>query len=155
MNTGIAFIGIVCVAICAIPFLLTYSSRKRKQNLEKKEFDTFLMKHQAQLDYSESCGNYHIGIDQNKMKLYFQLHTKHLIEQEVVNLDEMSHAESKRHNSKKGTIDKLVMILYPMDKNLPSTFLDFYDINLSYLPSGEIESIEKWQDVINKTIKHN
>ncbi|MCB0427574.1 MAG: hypothetical protein KDD16_09755 [Mangrovimonas sp.] len=103
----------------------------------------------------ETCGNYIIGIDETKNFLFFQSNTQEETKQQIVDLSIIANCNISRKNLKNQTVERLDLELTPTDKNKPKIVLEFYNVDLSYQSSGELESIEKWNKLIKKRLTEN
>lgn len=154
MDLGTTIIGIICVAICAMPFILTNRSRKKKVKQQLLSLKDLAKQQNCDITQHEICGNYAIGIDQSKNFVFFQLKSsREEIKQQFVDLSAVKDCNivninrSTTNNSK--IIERLELHLTPKDKNKPGIVLEFYNNELSYQFSGEMQSIEKWGKLVN------
>lgn len=155
MDLGTAIIGILCVAVCAMPFVLTSRSKKKREKQLLGSIKELANRQNSEITQHETCGNFAIGIDETKNFLFFHLDTKEEAKQQVVDLSSISICKVSRKNSKSQTIEQLDLELIPTDKNKPKIVLEFYNVDLNYQPSGELDSIENWSKLITKRLTEN
>lgn len=155
MDLGTALIGILFITVCAMPFVLSSRSRKKRNKQSLGSLKEFAKQHNCEITQHEICGNYAIGIDETKNHLFFQLNTKVEIKQHVVNLSTINNCNVVRVNARNKTIERLNLELITTDKNKPKTVLEFYNVDLSYQPIGELESIVKWDELVKKQLAKN
>lgn len=155
MDLGITIITIICVAICAMPFILTIRSRKKRERKMFESIKELSKRHNCDITQHEICGNYAIGIDDNKEFVFFELTANETTNHHVVDLSTINNCIVERKNSKNQTIASLDLKLISNNKNKPDIVLEFYNVDLSYQPNGEIESVEKWNKLINKRLGLN
>ncbi|TLP80236.1 hypothetical protein [Maribacter sp. ACAM166] len=157
MELGIAAIGITCVALCAMPFVLTNRNTKNKEKLVLMSLKDVAKQHDCEITEYEIFGHYAIGIDNVTKSVCFILNTRKVIKQQFVNLSTVNNCEItnvSRSLAQKGKIiDRLNLNLSPIDKNKPDTVLEFYDADVNYQLSGELQSIEKWNKLIKNMLK--
>lgn len=144
MDLGIAIIGLICVAICAMPFVLISRSRKKRERKLIESIKELAKQHNNEITQYEVCGDYVIGIDEPKNILFFQLNAQEETKQQVVDLSIIDNCNISRKNSKNQRIERLDLELIQTDNNKPKIVLEFYNVDLNYQPSGELESIQKW-----------
>ncbi|MCB0451060.1 MAG: hypothetical protein KDC97_13165 [Confluentibacter sp.] len=155
MDLGTAIIGIICVAVCAMPFVLTNRSRKKRERQLLESIKELAKQQNCKMTQHETCGNYIIGIDETKNFLFFQSNTQEETKQQIVDLSIIANCNISRKNLKNQTVERLDLELTPTDKNKPKIVLEFYNVDLSYQSSGELESIEKWNKLIKKRLTEN
>ncbi|MGM5471235.1 hypothetical protein ACS386_13225 [Flavobacteriaceae bacterium LMO-SS05] len=156
MNLGVAIIGILGVAVCALPFVLTTRSRKKKEKQLLMLVKNLANQHQSEITQSESCGYYAIGIDESKKAVSFVSKIEDVVKQQFVDLTtikkcELSNIRRTTANNDK-IIDRLNLILSPVDTNKSDMVLEFYNAEVSFQLSGELQSIEKWHILINNLL---
>lgn len=157
MDLGTAITGIICVGICASPFVLTGISKKKHE----KEFLTTLKniatKHNSVITQHEICGNYAIGIDNNNKTLAFVTKIENNFKEQFVDLTSVIDckiANISRSTKSGKIIQKLYLQLTHSEWLKQEDILEFYNADTSYQLSGEIESIEQWNKTINKLLTH-
>lgn len=106
------------------------------------------IKHNCKITQHEFCGRYTIGIDEVNNFLFFHWNNPQETKQQVVDLSSIVSCNFKKTISSHQTIERLELELTARDKTSPNTVLMFYDTNLGYLPSGELNSVEKWKKLI-------
>lgn len=155
MDLGTAIIGTICVVACAMPFVLTNRSRKKREKQLLESIKALAKQQNNELTQHEVCGNYAIGIDETKNFLFFHLDNKEEAKQQVVDLTAIDNCSIKKTNSSNKTIERLDLELTRTDKIKPKIVLEYYNVDLNYQPSGELESIEKWNELIKKRLTKN
>lgn len=158
MDLGIALIGIFCLAVCIIPFVVTSKNRKKEEKKIIVALHNLAKKNNSNINQSEICGNYAIGIDENKRILFFVLKNETKLTEQFIDLAKIKKCEqinqSRENPNKTKTIEKLYLKLISIDKNKPAIVLDFYDEEINYQFNGEIDSIYKWNQLINNLLIH-
>ena len=155
MNLGTTIIGILCVAICTMPFAVLSISKKRKEKRLINALKSLAEKQGCQLSEFEICGNYIVGIDKLKKGLFFQYSSQEKTEQQAIDLSTIQ--ECNIHNISKRTakdikVQFLKLQLTPLDKALGMINLDFYNADISYMLRGELQSIEKWKNIVYNSL---
>ena len=158
MELGIAAIGIASVALCAMPFVITNRSRKIKEKVVLTSLKEVAHQHNCEISEHEIFGHYAIGVDRTKNFVFFVLKTKEAIQQQYVDLSSIKTCEianiGKSYARKEKIIDRLKLNFFPVDNNKPDTVFEFYNADINYQLSGEIQSIEKWNSLIKNMLKN-
>lgn len=152
MELGTTLIGIICVAICAMPFVLTNRSKKaivKRQLIVLKDLAT---QHNNTITQNEINSFYAIGIDETKKSVSFILKGETEIEQQFVDLSTIKSCEIVSINKSKH-MDRLYLKLMPIDKTKSEVILEFFNADVSYQLGEELQSIEKWNKIINNLLK--
>lgn len=153
MDLGTTIIGTVCVAICAMPFVLTNRSKRIKEKEFINSLKNLAKQHDSEITQYETCGNYAIGIDETKKTVSFILKTFEVFKIQFIDLSliknckiDTIYSSASKNNQ---VIDQLILNLSAVDKNTPDVLLEFYNSEISYQSYTELESIEKWNKLIN------
>ncbi|MDW7692652.1 hypothetical protein R9C00_12045 [Flammeovirgaceae bacterium SG7u.111] len=158
MDLGTAIVGMICIAVCAMPFALISRNIKKKEKQLLESIKELAKQHNHEITQHEICGNYVIGTDVSKNFLFFQLNTKKEVKQQFIDLStikscNISNISRKTANGK--VVERLDLELIPKDKNMSVIVLEFYSIDLSFQLNGELQSIEKWNNLIKKQLTEN
>lgn len=51
-------------------------------------------------------------------------------------------------------MDRLNLNFFPVNSNQPDTVFEFYNADINYQLSGELQSIEKWNTLIKNMLKN-
>ena len=158
MELGIAVIGITSVALCAMPFVITNRSRKTKEKQILTSLKDVAQQHNCEIFEHEIFGHYAIGVDQTKSYVFFVLKTKEAVQQQYVDLTTIKTCEianiGKSYTRKEKIIDRLNLTFFPVDSNQLDTVFEFYNADINYHLSGELQSIEKWSSLIKNMLKN-
>ncbi|PQJ69291.1 hypothetical protein [Polaribacter butkevichii] len=156
MDLGTAIIGLICIAVCALPFVLTNNNKKKKQKELLNTLKDFAKKNGSEITQHEIGENYAIGVDTSKNTVSFLQKTKEKVSLQFVNLTTIKNCEinniSKSLGKNETTLDKLILKLSAIDKKKPSIVLEFYNSDISFQPGNEFDSIEKWNKTINSLL---
>ncbi|UMB60656.1 hypothetical protein MHL31_00240 [Lutibacter sp. A80] len=156
MDFGTVLIGSVCIALCAMPFVLTTRGRKKREKELIMSLKNLAKNENSEITQFETCGNYAIGVDEINKIVFFQLKGKETSKYEIVKLASIKKCRIANISSTvKGgdkIIEKLNLHLTPITKSKEDTILEFYNADLSFQLSGELQSINKWNSLINKIL---
>ncbi|MBJ2175244.1 hypothetical protein JBL43_13405 [Aureibaculum sp. A20] len=156
MDLGTTIIGSVSVAICAMPFVITNRSKKKKVKQLLISLKDLAAAHSSEITEHDIFKYYAIGIDATKNSVSFILKTEDDEQSYFINLSSIKKCEivkvgsSGAHSDK--DIDKLDLKLTSVEKNKPDIMLEFYNAEVSYQLSEELQSIEKWNKIINNLL---
>jgi hypothetical protein len=156
MDLGTTIIGSICISLCVLPFVLTGINRKNKERKLITSLNDLAKQHDCKITQHEICGDYVIGVDDSKNFVGFIYNIKDVAKQKFVDLTTVKNCEIININrttpSKKKVIEKLNLNISFINKNTPNIILEFYNSNVNFQLSGEIESIEKWHKLINNSL---
>lgn len=155
MDTGTAIVGAISVVICASPFVLTGVNRRKNQKGFLTVLGNLAKKHDSEITQHEICGNYAIGIDNTKKTLSFVTKTEDGYKEQFVDLSSVIDCKTANicRSTKGGKIiQRLYLQLSYANRLKHEDVLKFYNADISYQLSGEIESMEKWNKTINNML---
>lgn len=158
MDLETALIGLICIFVCAIPFVLTSRGRRKKEKLLLMSLKNLAEEKLGKITQHEVCSNYAIGIDETKNFVFFQLRNEEETKAQFIDLSKIKKCSvlnigNTASNSER-IIEQLNLELIPIDKKETKTVLNFYNSEQSFQLSGEFQSIEKWNLLINKMLDH-
>ncbi|WP_029489317.1 hypothetical protein [Ochrovirga pacifica] len=155
MDLGTLVIGMFCVAICALPFVLTSSSKKRKEKEIFQQLERLASKHNCHISQYEHCGNYAIGLDETKKHVFFLQRIKEQKHAQWVDLKAVKSC-SLVTTYVSGVADKRMVNTLELQFTPKSTgnlvCMEFYNHDLNYQFNGELQSIQHWNQKINQLI---
>jgi hypothetical protein len=159
MELGIVAIGIASVALCAMPFVLTNRSRKSKEKQLLTSLKDVANQHQCEITEYEVFGHYAIGVDPSKNYVFFTSKKEGLMNQQFADLDSIKCCEianiGKSYARKEKIIEQLNLNFYSFETSRPDTVFEFYNSEVNYQLSGELQSLEKWNKLIKNMLKVN
>lgn len=160
MDTGSTIIGVVITVLCLLPFMLMSVNRKRKEKQLLNLFDQASKKQNCTITKHEHCGDFVIGIDENKKGLFFLNYLKTNTDVYFVDLTKIQLCKvvtiSRIHKADDivhQITDRLELKLTPFDKNSPEIKLEFFNSETNVQMYGELQAIEKWNTLVNVLLK--
>lgn len=157
MDLGTALIGLLGILACALPFVLSSRSRKKNEKILLLSLNSLAEKQNCKISQYEICGNYAIGIDETKNFGFFQLKNDEEIKPKFIDLSTIKKCNvaniGRSSSNTNSVIDHLNLEFIPIDKNKSNTIFEFYNSNLSIQISGELQSINKWNTLINNKLE--
>jgi len=156
MNLGTIIIGIVCIVLCALPFVLTSRNKKKKEKQLLNALSDFAKQNNSEITKHEVNQYFAIGLDESKNTISFLRKTRDNNKFLFVDLTSIKKCEinniSKSLNNNEKTIDKLNLNLSTFNKKEPNITLEFFNADLSFQLANEYDSIENWNTIINKIL---
>ena len=156
MDLGTTIIGIVGIALCALPFVLTNRNKKNKEKEVLNSLKEFAKQHNSEITEHDISECYAIGLDRSKNAISFLQKTKEDTKFQFIDLNTIKSSEinniSKSLGGNEKTLDKLHLKLNVIGKNKASIILEFYNSDINFQPGNEFDSIEKWNKTINNLL---
>jgi hypothetical protein len=158
-NTLIA--GLIALAICLLPFVLVSRNRKIKEKQLMQALQTIASQNHGQVDEYDTWGNTAIGFDRQANAVVFCKHIKNEIISHYISLADVQECQvmntHKVLQEKESTYEvtyKLELVFTLEDPSKPLITLEFYNKDHdSPTPSGEIEMVEKWFKIVQKSVE--
>lgn len=156
MEIETTLIGFACIALCVMPFILMNQSRKKREKQMIQALNILAVQEHGEISQHDICGDYLIALDEVRKLLFFQLNLEEGFKQEHVDLSLIKSCRIAQKNSGSGDnkgIEKLSLILTPKNNHNSEIVLEFYNRALRYTLTGELQSIKKWESMINEQLK--
>lgn len=161
MDLGITIIGAILIAICIVPIILMGRNRKKT---EKKAFQSLINIANQQsciISKHEICGDFVLGIDENRNFVFFFKQKKEEAISKFVDLSEVHicQAVKKTRNVKidkenHSIIERVDLSFILTNKNKGEIKFELYDEEINTQLSGELQFVEKWAKQINDRLKN-
>jgi hypothetical protein len=160
MDLGVTIVGTIMISIIIVPFIIVHFKRVNKDNKRIQSLKDYALLHNCQISHYEICGNYTIGIDENKKSIFFQNQMKENVDSQHLELSYIRNCKvviadrkisSNGHSNR--IIDRIDLLLTPTDKDKVEVKLNFYNAEISMQLSGELQSVEKWGNRISDLLK--
>jgi ABC-type glycerol-3-phosphate transport system permease component len=71
MDWGTAIVGLIMILICIVPFVIMYYNRVKKENKMLQSLNEIAQQHNCKIGQHEFCGDYVMGIDENRNFVFF------------------------------------------------------------------------------------
>lgn len=155
MDSGTAIVGAISAVICASPFVLTGINRRKKEKNLLAVLKDFAIKNDSEITQYEICGNYAIGLNDTEKTLSFVSKIEDDYKTQFIDLSAVIDCKSANiYRSSKGgkVIQRLCLQLSYAEPLKQEDVLEFYNADVCYQLSGEIESMEKWHKTISNLL---
>jgi len=161
MDWGTAIVGLISILICIVPFVIMYYNRVKKENKMLQSLNEIAQQHNCKIGQYEFCGDYVMGIDENRNFVFFFKQKKEVAISQFVDLSEIQTCRmvKKTRNVKNdigslGFIERVELSFTPTNKNKGETKFELYDEEINMQLSGELQFVDKWTKQINDRLKN-
>lgn len=161
MDLGSTIIGIVAVIICILPFIMMNNGRKKREKVLLQSLSEIAARYNCQISRYDVFSNFAIGIDEAKNVVFFFKQNDDNKMTQFVDLSKIQSCKvintSRTLKSRDGNqkiTDRLELNFIPAVKNLPEVKMEFFNAEVSLHLNGEIQTIEKWCELINSRLKY-
>ena len=152
MDLSTLIIGLFMVALCALPFILTGSIRKKNEKeIKNRIFDLAKLDNTIILQ-SDFWYKTSIGINTNSNELFFYRKINNCETSLKINLNDYQRCRIVKFNDSSNHIEILQLILVPNSSNKTEILLEFYNAEFYPQINLEVQLIEKWSKLINDSI---
>ena len=156
MDNRILFISLIFIAICALPFILSYRERLRQQKAFLASLSELAGRNSCSLTSSDVCNNTAIGMDAQRREL-FVLRRKHdSLESSHVKLIEYSRCSLVRSGQDQlsggeytGELKRLELSFFKDKSHKPDLCIEIFDLATDMIHSGELELAVKWEKILS------
>lgn len=155
MELSSIIIGAFIVALCVMPFVIMGVSQKNKNKKKLSTLTTLAKNNGCLINQHQIIGNLIVGIDYSKPMFFLHKNINNQVFEQCINLSGIKACKVDKTSKTVGNsiiIDKLELVFYNVDKNMPKAVSEFYNSQVSIQFYDELKAIEKWADIINKTI---
>ncbi|AUC86149.1 hypothetical protein CW731_13035 [Polaribacter sp. ALD11] len=156
MDLATALIGLTCILLCTLPFVLTSQNKRKNEKKLLLSLKSLAEQQHGKITQHEVSSKYAIGIDETKNFVFFQLKDDDELKPEFIDLSTVKNCKIVNigisNTTAEREVEQLNLEFIPIDKNKINTILKFYDATISFQLSGEFESIEKWNELINHNL---
>lgn len=161
MDWGTTIVGLIMILICIVPFVIMYYNRVKKENKMLQSINEIAQQHNCKIGQHEFCGDYVMGIDENRNFVFFFKQKKEEAISQFVDLSEIQTCQmvKKTRNVKNdigslGFIERVELSFTPTNKNKGETTFELYDEEINMQLSGELQFVDKWTKQINDRLKN-
>jgi hypothetical protein len=152
MEPGIIIIGLLTIGVCTLPFILSFINIHRNRNQLLSSLNQLARQYHGKIHLFEICGNFIIGIDEEKNYLFFQQKADGEVKSQFIDLSKIVNCmlcNNSRPGPQGKIVERLALHLAPRHKGKQFLEIEFYNCQHSYKLNGELQLIEKWHKLIN------
>lgn len=156
MDSSTIIIGLVCLAIIILPILYFQRNQKNKASKLFNEFSNLAGQQQlniSQYDFWDPF--YAIGLDSDKMKLFYTKRRESVVQETVIDLLEVGQyrvSNTNRDTNGSKVIDYIELTFTYRNSKHPEKSLEFYNREENLILGGELRLAEKWKTIINTSL---
>jgi hypothetical protein len=161
MDWGTALIGLLSILICIAPFVILYYKRLKNENKMLQSLNAIAQLHKCKISEHEFCGDFVLGIDENKKFVYFFKQKREEAISLFVDLSEIQTCQfSKKTRNIKNNAENLViteqieLCFLTKEKSKSQTSFELYNDEINMQLSGELPFADKWSNKINEYLKN-
>jgi CTP:phosphocholine cytidylyltransferase-like protein len=152
MDLSTVIIGFFMVALCALPFLLSGSNRKKNEQKIKNAIFELAKLNNTIILQSDFWFKTAIGINTNSNELFFYRKISDSETSLLLHLNDYQKSRIVKLNDSNNHIEILQLVLVPSTSNKLEIILEFYNAELNPQINTEVQLIEKWSKLINNAI---
>lgn len=156
-----AIIGAILLAIFIVPLLIMNYNRVRKENIKLQSLNEFALLHNCKISQHEFCGDFVIGLDENRKYVFFFKQKKEDIISQFVDLSGIHSCQVYKKtrtieckNEDVVIMERVELRFLPTNKSKVETRFELYDDETNMQLSGELQLTDKWSKQINILLKN-
>lgn len=156
LDIGSAIAGVASVALCAVPFVLMMTNRKKKEKQFIQSLHGLAKQQQHSISKYEIVRNFIIGIDETRKVLYYLKKKDERTIEKQIDLNNFHHCEVikttrtvKQASGSQTIIDKIELQFSPKAKGRPIISIEFFNTDETIQLYGELIAANQWCDKLN------
>ncbi len=160
MDWGTAIIGTISILICIVPFVIVHYNRVKREKKMLQALKENAHQNNANIGQHEFCGDFLIGMDENRNYVFFLKQKKEETISQFVDLSEIQACQpvkkilNLKSDGEKVTItERLELCFLPEEKSKGETRFELYDKEANIQLSGELQLADKWSKQFNNSLK--
>jgi hypothetical protein len=156
MEIGTSAVGLVLIAICALPFVLMFINRKKKVGQRLTSLRKIADSQGRPVSKYDIGGDFIIGMDETPKHVYFYKSQQSDGLEQIVDLDGISSCKvikMTRSVGNSGIMSRIELAFIPAVKEQQETRLVFYNESQQAALSNELEIAEKWSKLIQERLR--
>ena len=154
-----AVIGIISVALFALPFALDYRRRSRKRSEQLSALQALALGKQCAIHQHEACGDDVLGLDTQRKMLFHLSEREGRTSTQVVPLAHVHTCQVARtERGRKGaheenSIDRIELSFTSKVKSWPGASILLFNTSYGTPLNGELQFAERWVGLVNGMLK--
>jgi hypothetical protein len=159
IDLGTIIIGIICTAICVIPFIIMGINRKKKEQEKLQILQKIASQHNGQVNNHEFCGNFGIALDSLEGFAYFYSESQGVLTKEAIDLSQIKECSVlntsisiSKNNETQKVIEKLELCFKSANQSKGDVKWELYNRQNKPQLYGEFQAAEKWSKLINEQL---
>lgn len=159
MDIASIILGVILLAACTLPFIITTMGRKKKEKLIKNQMNDLALSEGTTLGEIDIISQSAFGMSGSGEKFFFVKQAEGKRKQVSISLDKVKHCSLKKEerliNNQNGNykiIDKLILLFSISNGKDSELALEIYDADSNVQLGDELALVEKWEKKINQRI---
>lgn len=155
-----AIVGTILILICIVPFIVIHYNRVNKETKMVQMLNENARHSDCEISHHEVCGDFVLGLDENKNWVFFFKQHKEKAISQFVDLAEIQVCQvvKKTRTANNdivsfGSTERVELCLTPANKSKAETRFELYDENVNSQLRGELQFGDKWAKQINSRLK--
>src|SRR5690606_7425699 len=135
IDFGTLIVGILTVAVCATPFVLTIGGRKKREKQLMRSLATMAEKRPCRVGQHAFCGNHALAMDEAGRYVFFDKRVKEQVEEQAIVLLHIKACKRINIGRKVAgdrVVERLGLEFVPMDTKKSEIFLELYNNDHSF-----------------------
>ncbi|MBK9177038.1 MAG: hypothetical protein IPM46_12055 [Flavobacteriales bacterium] len=159
MDNATLTIGIICLALFALPFVLDYRSRRKKAARLQSAMRDAAQQQRSTIGQVDTCNGIALGMDEDKKTLFFYNEREENPAVQHVNLAEVRSCEALRDgrtakaDDAEGMPASVELCLVPKENSRDEKRLVLYRSGYGTTLDGEVQFADNWARLINGWLK--
>lgn len=156
LDIGSAIAGVASVALCAVPFVLMMTNRKKKEKQFIQSLQSIAQQQNHAISDFEIVRNFIIGIDEKHRALYYLKKREEQTADQYIDLNNFHRCEVikttrtvKQASGSQTIIDKIELQFSPKTKGRPMISIEFFNTDETIQLYGELLAANQWCDKLN------
>ena len=160
MDLSSLIMGLILLALFALPFVLVSRSNKKKKNQLLSRIDALAQQVNSKVAKYDSCNNLIIGSNENTSIIFFIRETGEDEIVKTVQLDSIQKCEfvntlKSQNGNEKGSSGqgRLALVFQPVAKAKGDITLEFFHESSRNQLGDELVLLNKWNEIIQQKLK--
>lgn len=152
--------GVILLAVCTLPFVVTTLGRKKKEKLLFKQLTELAERNGSKVSTFDIWSKTAIGMSEKEDKVFFIKQMESKRKEISISLNKIKLcqiiSENRLINNQSGNykvIDKLILYFSHVTSKESDVALEIYNADGNVQLGDELKMIEKWESIINERVK--
>jgi len=161
LDLGTAIIGGITIMIIVVPIYMMLRGRKKKEKMILRSLLEIAAQKNCTIDQHEIFGSNAIGIDENNKKVFFYRQTEDQITEQFVDLGAIgsckvvkTHSTFRNKGVNEKVLERLELSFVPSVQSNGEIKFEFFNADDNIQLNGELQSAERWSQLIHDRFIH-
>ncbi len=159
IDWGTALVGLIAIAVTLAPLAIIRLNKAKKEKLMMQSINEMAQKMGAKIHQHEFCGDFLLGFDNQKNKVFFYKQKNVPTQAQYVDLTKIKscrmvrqYSSTKNGNGGLDAINRVVMSFAPANKISEEIHFELYNEAINMQLSGELQFGERWVEIISNRL---